>query len=154
MTTKDQFSAEEWAQVAALPGAVMMAAGLADGHMVPSVREMAAGTGALADAVKAHPENAVLQELIASRPTQPEIDKSQVSSIEQVVGALTEEITAGVEVARARLTPEEFGQLAEALSATAKAAVERLGDGFMGSGSEKVDAGEAQFLTTLAAILG
>ncbi len=154
MTTKDQFSPEEWTQVAALPGAVMMAAGLADGHMVPSVREMTAGTSALAAVVKAHPENAVLQELLAARPAQPEIDKSQVANIEQAVAALTEEIRQGVEVARAKLAPEEYAQLAEALGAAARAAVERLGDGFMGSGKEKVDAGEKQFIDTLSAIFG
>lgn len=155
MATREQFSDEEWAQVSTLPGLVIMAATMADGHLMPSVREVSAGAKALAQGAASHPENGILT-LLASSPSAP--DKNalgpKVESAEQLVGALEVEITEAVGVLRANLGTEELGQITEALTASARAVVDRLSDGFMGSGTEKVDAGEAAFMDRLATILG
>ena len=156
MTTREDFSDEEWAKVAELPALVIMAACMSDGHIIPGMRELAAGSESLAAGVKAHPDNAVLQAMAATKPSAPETSKEEQSKVADAAGAvalLSTQIEGGIAVAKAHLTVAEYEQVREVLLASARAAVERLGDGFMGSG-EKVTTSEAAFidhLTTLFA---
>jgi hypothetical protein len=157
MTTREQFTDEEWASVSGLSGAVIMAASLADGHMMPSVREIKAGADALTEGTARYPESTILHELLAAAPKSPSLDagpdEQKPGNVEEVIGLMLVEIEQGVAAARANLATEEFAQLREILLAVAHAVVERLGDGFMGSGKDKVDTGEATFLERLTAIL-
>ena len=43
MTTKDDFTADEWELVSGLPGMVLAAAAWSDGKLVPAMREVIAG---------------------------------------------------------------------------------------------------------------
>jgi hypothetical protein len=152
MTTREQFSDEEWAQVSALPGLVIMAACLSDGKMVPSVREMAAGAEALAAGGKAHPENGVLQALLSDQG-KPTLDDAKPASVEQAVEQLVAEITERASALKSKLGTEEYAELAGVLVGVARAVVERLGTGFMGHGDEKVSPSEAAFVDRLTTIL-
>jgi hypothetical protein len=156
VTTRDQFSDEEWAQVAALPGLVIIGASISDGHTLPAVREVKAGGEALTEGLARYPENAILQAFTAET-TKKESDKGKGSgsseeSPEDVRESMAEGIEAGVAVLRVRVTVEEFEQISEVLVACARAVAERLGSGFMGSGDEKVSPGEQAFVDRLASI--
>lgn len=152
MTTREQFTDEEWATASALPGLVVMASCLADGKMVPSVREIAAGAGALTAGAQAHPENTVLQALV-SNETKPDLGDSKPQNVEAAVELLVAEITESAAALKAKLGTEEYAEISGVLVAVAHAVVERLGTGFMGGGSEKVSAGEQSFVDRLTAIL-
>jgi hypothetical protein len=161
MTTRADFSDDEWTQVSVVPGLVLAAACLSDGHMMPSVREISAGSTALLQGIEKYPANAVLQEwkTDASKGASTAKDavkgdeNTKVANVAEEVDSIVAELEPGVAALRAKTTPEEFSQICEALTATATAVVERLGDGFWGSGKEKVDATEQQFVDRLAALL-
>ncbi len=155
MTTRELFSDEEWGKVTALAGEVIVAACVSDGHLMPGVRELKAGVEALSDGAKRYPDNPVLQALLSTAPSSPSGEPHDPHKVDDAAGALAllvAGIEAGVAVARAHLSREEYGQLREVLTASAHAVVERLGAGFMGGG-DKVTASEQAFEDRLAAIL-
>jgi hypothetical protein len=152
MTTREQFTDEEWATASALPGLVVMAACLSDGKMVPSVREITAGAGALAAGAAAHPENAVLQALV-SHETKPDLGDSKPENVAAAVELLVTEITESAAALKAKVGTEEYAEITGVLQSVAHAVVERLGTGFMGGGSEKVSASEQSFVDRLTTIL-
>jgi hypothetical protein len=157
MTTREQFTDEEWAQASALPGLVVMAASLSDGKVMPSIRELTAGGEALTAGAAKYPDNVLLQALkegmsAAKEESSEEIKTDQVSNVAEVVEKLVGEIQESVAVVESKLTAEEFFQLREVLEAAATAVVERIGTGFMGSG-EKVSESEAAFVARLRQIL-
>jgi hypothetical protein len=155
MTKPEQFSDEEWQQVGALPGLVIMAASLSDGKIVPSVRELAAGAEALAEAGKAHPESVVVQSMLAAdiKPEADEVKKAGVTNVAEVVEVLVGEITEAIAVLRSRVGTDEVAAVGAVLLAMARAVVERLGTGFMGSGQDKVSPTEQSFVDRLTALL-
>jgi hypothetical protein len=157
MTTREQFTDEEWAQASALPGLVVMAATLSDGKVMPSIRELQAGGEVLTAGAAKYPDNVVLQQLkegmtAAKEESSEEIEQDQVSNVAEAVDKLVEQIQASVAVLQTKVTAQEFFQLREVLEAAATAVVERIGTGFMGSG-EKVSESEAAFVARLREIL-
>jgi hypothetical protein len=155
VTTREDFNDDEWTKVSELPALVIMAACMSDGHIIPGMRELAAGSEALAAGVKAHPDNAVLQAIAATKPSAPETSKEDQAKVADAAGAvalLTAQIEAGIAVAKAHLTVDEYEQVRDVLLASARASVERLGDGFMGSG-QKVTTSEAAFIDHLTTLL-
>jgi hypothetical protein len=159
MTTREQFTDEQWAAATALPSLVIMAASLSDGKMMPSIREMKAGGEALVAGAARYPDNVLLQALRegaeaarAETKAGQEQERDTPTRLADVVETLVGQIEESASVARARVSTEEFVQLREVLTAAATAVVERLGDGFMGSG-EKLTDSETAFVTRLTAIL-
>ncbi len=157
MTTREQFTDEQWAAATALPSLVIMAASLSDGKMMPSIREMKAGGEALVAGAARYPDNVLLQALregveAAKAGTKAGQEQDTPTSLADVVETLVGQIEDSASVARARVSTEEFVQLREVLTAAATAVVERLGDGFMGGG-EKLTDSETAFVTRLTAIL-
>jgi hypothetical protein len=157
MTTREQFTDEEWTQASALPGLVVMAASLSDGKMMPSIRELQAGASALAAGAQQYPDNLVLQQLkdgmnAAKEESSEEIKADKVASVAEVVDKLVGEIEESVALLKSKVTVDEFVQLREVLEATANAVVERIGTGFMGSG-DKVSDTEKAFVERLRTIL-
>jgi hypothetical protein len=144
-----------------VPGLVLVAACLSDGHMMPSVRELSAGSEALAKGIDTYPENAILQAWkteakegasAAKDAAKPE-EGEKVANVAQAVDSIVADLEPGLTLLRAKATPEEFSQIGDVLKATATAVVERLGDGFWGSGKDKVDATEQQFIDRLGSLL-
>ena len=154
MAGKDLFTDEEWATIAPIPGLVVMAASMADGKMMPSVREITAGGEVLVEAAKAHPDNTLIGELVAGmKDEKPDLGEAKPSSSEAVVDLLVGQIQAGWTTFTSKAPADDVTALRDLLSAAAKAVVERLGTGFMGSGAEKVSPGEQSFLDRLAGVL-
>ncbi|MCA0330970.1 MAG: hypothetical protein LCI03_13855 [Actinobacteria bacterium] len=157
MTTREQFTDDEWQQASALPGLVVMAASLSDGKMMPSIRELQAGTEVLAAGAQKYPDNLLLQQLkegmsAAKEESSEEIQQDKAGSVAEVVEKLVEEIQESVDVIKAKVTADEFFQVREVLEGAASAVVERIGSGFMGSG-EKVSESEKAFVERLRTIL-
>ncbi len=157
MTTREQFSDEQWAEASALPALVIMAASLADGKVMPSIRELKAGGEVLVAGAARYPDNVLLQHLkegaeAAKAETKEGQEQAKPTSVDDMVGTLLGQIEESVAVARGRLATEEFGQLREVLLEAAAAVVERLGGGFMGSG-DKVTESETSFVARLTQIL-
>lgn len=157
MTTREQFTDEQWAEASALPGLVVMAASLSDGKVMPSIREVSAGSKALVEGAQKYPDNVLLQHIkdsahAAKAETKEGQEQDKPANVSEAVESIVGQIQESVAVARERLTTEEFAQLREVLVASATAVVERLGDGFMGSG-EKVNESEKAFVARLAELL-
>lgn len=162
MATRWQFSDEEWARVRALPDLVITAACISDGKLPPAVRELAAGAEAMTEGIKRYPDNALLQYLQSlkddalyaiSRVGQDDSAAAKVENVAEALEVMVKEIEAGLAVVRVHVSTEEFAQFGEVLFGTARAVVERLGDGFMGGGKEKVSEREQAFVDRLAAVL-
>jgi hypothetical protein len=157
MTTREQFTDEQWAEASALPGLVIMTASLSDGKVMPSIREVSAGSKALVEGAQKYPDNILLQHIkdsasAAKAETKEGQEQDKPANVAEAVESMVGQIAQSIGVARERLTTEEFAQLREVLIAAATAVIERLGDGFMGSG-EKVTESEKAFVTRLGELL-
>jgi hypothetical protein len=158
MTTKNDFTPEEWELVSGLPGLVLAGAAWSDGKMVPAVREIVAGGEVLQKASVGAPEGSLVHDLFAgaadSKETKAAMSDDKPASPEAASELLTAKVGEAFGVLSAKATPEEVADVRATLEATAKAVVERLGSGFWGSGSDKVSEGEKAFLERLATVLG
>ncbi len=154
MAGKDLFTDEEWALVTPVPALVVMAASISDGKAMPSVREITAGAEVLVEAAKDHPADTLVGELVAGlKDHRPDLGESKPSSTAGVVDELVAQIEAGWRTFTSKAPGEDVVALRAVLTTAAKAVVERLGTGFMGSGDEKVTPSEQAFAGRLAAIL-
>lgn len=156
MTSKADFTPEEWEKVASLPGYVLGAAAWSDGKAMPAMREVVAGGKVMAQAAAGQPEGSLVRDLFShpARPQKPEGTPSAGSSAAEAgLAMVTAEITESWALLRTKATSDELAQVRSTLEGAAKAAVERLGTGFWGSGPETVSAGEQAFLARLDSIL-
>ncbi|HET7900707.1 MAG TPA: hypothetical protein VFL59_05930 [Candidatus Nanopelagicales bacterium] len=154
MTTKDDFTAEDWEKVAALPGLVLAGAAWADGKMMPAMRELVAGGEVLTAAANGQPEGSVVRDIFAgAAQSKPDLGDAKPASTEDAVTLMTGRIQEAFAILSATATPDEVAAVRTTLEGTATAVVERLGSGFWGSGSDKVSEGERAFLDRLAAVL-
>ena len=158
MTTKADFTAEEWELVSGLPSLVLAGAAWADGKMVPAVREIVAGGQVLQQAAASAPEGSLVRDLFAgatdSKEAKETMGEDKPSSPQDAVEKLTAKVGEAFALLEAKATPEEVASVRTTLEATAKAVVERLGSGFWGSGADKVSEGEKAYLERLATVLG
>ncbi len=154
MTTKNDFTVEEWEKVSALPGLVLAGAAWADGKMMPAMRELVAGGEVLTAAANGQPEGSVVRDIFAgAAQSKPDLGDAKPASTEDAVTLMTGKIQEAFAILSSKATPDEVAAVRATLEGTAKAVVERLGSGFWGSGSEKVSAGEQAFLDRLAQVL-
>jgi hypothetical protein len=154
MAGKDLFTDEEWALIAPLPGLVIMGATVSDGKVMPSVREVAAGSEVLVAAAKTHPADSIVGELVAGmKDSKPDLGEEKPTSGEAVLEVLVGQIRTGWAAFVAKAPADDVAALRELLSNAAQAVVERLGTGFIGSGAEKVSPGEQAFVDQLAEII-
>jgi hypothetical protein len=151
MATRWQFSDAQWARVRALPDLVIRAACMSDGKSPPAVRELAAGGETMTEAIKRYPDNAFLQYLqslrddtlyVLSKAGKDDSAAAKVENVAEAVELMAKEIEAGVAAVRTHVSTEEFAQFGEVLLDSARAVVERLGDGLLGGGKEKVSKSE------------
>jgi hypothetical protein len=154
MTTKDDFTAEEWTKVAALPGLVLTGAAWADGKMMPAVREIVAGGEVLSKAGASQPEGSLVHDMFAEAGKhKPDLGEAKPASTEQAVELISGQINDAFSLLESKASTDEVAVVRTTLEDAAKAVVERLGSGFWGSGSSKVSEGEQAFLGRLADIL-
>lgn len=159
MTTREDFTDEEWASVQLLPVLALSGSVLSDGRkLVTSFSETIAGMGAFKEASAAQPDNALVQAIAEGLESQSgkqavNLSPENASTTAEAVNQIGNQIQGAVDIVRAKATPEEFDGLKTVLVATAQSAAERKGSGPLGFGGEKVDANEQAFLDRLTAIL-
>lgn len=159
MTTKDDFTEEEWASVQLLPVLVLSGSVLADGRkLVTSFSETIAGMGAFKEASNAQPDNALVQAIAAALESQSgkqavNLNPENAGTTAEAVTQISNQIQGAIDTVRAKATPEEFEGLTSVLLSTAQTAAERKGSGPLGFGGDKVDANEQAYLDKLSAIL-
>lgn len=152
MTAKDDFTAEEWAEVESLPGMVIGGAAMADGRkLITTIREVTAGSKALEEGARKYPSNALLQDM-AKGSGKASLD-GKPSNSEELITLIGDDVQKSWTILQAKATPEEAGQIAEVLLAAGTATVERTGSGHFGHGGEQVDAHEKAFMDRVTEIL-
>lgn len=149
MTSKDDFTAEEWSRVLALPGLVLGAAALADGrNVVALMKEATAGGTTLSAEVAKYPTNPIIASFTDGSMKAPD-----TTSTDEAVAMMLEETSAAFALVRAKATPQEAAEVGSVLTTVAAAVVAAAGSGMFGGGADKVDPREQVVLDRLAGII-
>lgn len=149
MTSKDDFTEDEWALVLRLPGLVLGACALADGRNVAALmKEAAAGGSTLTAEVAKYPANPIIAAFTDGSMKAPD-----TTSTEEAVILMMADVAEGFALVRAKATAEETAQVGALLTAVGAAVVAAAGQGMFGGGADKVDPREQAVLDALAGIL-
>lgn len=149
MTSRDNFTPDEWELVTRLPGLVLGAAALADGrNVVALMKEAAAGGSTLTAQVAAYPDNPIIAAF-----TDGSMNAQESGSTEEVVAAMLADVERGYGLVRDKATAQEATEVATVLTAVAQSVVAAAGRGLFGGGADTVDPREQAVLDRLAAII-
>jgi len=150
MTTKAEFNAEEWQQVAegpALAGLIVIAA-----QRGGTIRESVHMARAYTEARKLHGDTDLLGEVVAAPPA---IDTKRFQTHEALRNTGLARIRDGVALLEAKATPEELEEYRRFTLTVAQAAAEAdKSGGFLGIGGERVSEAENAALDQIAEALG
>jgi hypothetical protein len=145
VTSKADFSAEEWTIVAEAP--LQAGARVAAAEHGGAVHEKQAIRRVYAAARELRGESALLDDLVASPP---EVDLQRMG-----VGAGNERLLAAVAILEAKATPEDVDTYKGFVLAVVQTVAEALREGgFLGIGGEEVSAREQAALDEIGAVLG
>jgi hypothetical protein len=148
MTTKAEFNAEEWEQIAeapALAGLMVITA-----QRGGTLRESLAMGKVYAQTAKEHST-----ELIGEMGTLPKIEPREFSSNEDVRAQGASRIAEAVRLLEAKATPEELEEYrAFAMKVAQRAAEADKSGGVLGIGGERVTSAEQTVLAEIADALG
>jgi len=150
MTTRDDFTTEEWAAIGLLPGQVIGAVAIADGrNLIKLAKETAKGGSALTAEVAKYPGNPLMAALTeGGSGSAPES-----GSTEEAANARLDEAAATFAMLHQKGSPEHVAQLGAVLKATAQAVAEAAGSGFFGGGEDRVDPREQAVIDRLNAMI-
>lgn len=160
MSDKTSFSAEEWASVLQLPGAVAMYIITASPAIGDSIKETYALAQNLADAAQKESASGLLKAVLdefkdagSARQAQPKFEGQQdmASLRTEILATIRKDVALVEQKAEANEANEYKMWLYKVANDTAHAAKE--GD-FMGIGGEKVNQAETDALTELGTIFG
>jgi hypothetical protein len=163
MTSRGDFTSEEWALLVALPREAAIAAAVADADdpldatkaIVAAFKELVAGAAT-------YPDNALIADVLLELRTGQEGPEDQSETIEvdaaqrdrQLAGALDHARRAN-ETLRATADPDEADEYRTWILAIGREAVRAAtSGGFLGIGAERVTETEAEFMGKLRAALG
>jgi hypothetical protein len=150
MTTKADFNAEEWDQIAqgpALAGLIVIAS-----QRGGTIRESLAMAKTYGEAQKSHTAGDLLADLVKSAPN---LNAKQFSSKEDMRTSGLQKITEAVALVQAKATPEELADYRSfAMTVAQHAAEADKSGGFLGIGGERVTGNEESALNEIAAALG
>jgi hypothetical protein len=150
MTTKTDFNAEEWAQVAGAPAIAGFI--VATAQKGGTIRETMAMGKAYAEAKKEHGDSDLLGEIVATSP-QPDL-KGIESKDELRIEGLAK-LRQAVELLQSKATPEEVDDYrAFTLTVAQRAAEADKSGGVLGVGGERVTDAEREALAAVAEALG
>ncbi len=173
MTSKSDFSADEWYLVMKTPSLVGSAVASAgrSGAMGTMKELMASVQGNMAAATD-YPDNALLQAIIA-KPTDldreqtkaylqeqqqrmmEEVNARQLKTPEALADAAIDDMTAVINLLESRATAQEVADYKNWTYAVAQKVAEAAKEGgFLGIGGERVSEAESAFLARLASTLG
>jgi hypothetical protein len=157
MTTKADFTEEEWARLERSPMIASMAISLADpGGPIEAVKESMAAIKSVNEAAQSG--DALVAEVAKGFAEKTKARKSPMGDF-RPKGALAgqeilDELRAVNELVTQKATPEEAAAFREWLLATAKRSADAAKEGgFMGFKAERVSEGEQDMLTKLAEAL-
>ena len=146
MTTKADFTEEEWTQVIEGPTSAGMVVTTAERG--GTFRETFAMAGAYTDARKEHGASELLDEIVSHRP---KTDRIKAHSKEELKDGYLDEIRAAVALVTAKATPEELGDYRLFVVNLAKKVAQAKKE----KGSEDgVTAAEASAIAEIEAALG
>jgi hypothetical protein len=149
MTTKAEFNAEEWEQIAsgpAIAGLIVVAA-----QRGGTIRE----TIAMAKAYGEERENHTAELIGELASTPPKVDRKEFSSAEDLRTRGLGKVTEAVAALEAKATPEEVDAYrAFSLAVAQRAAEADKSGGVLGIGGERVSDAERTALNDVAAALG
>jgi len=150
MTTKADFNAEEWAQIAegpALAGLIVISS-----QRGGTIRETLAMAKVYAAAQKEHAAGDLVGELVKSAP---QLESKEYSSKEDLRTRGLGKISDAVKLVEAKATPGELAEYREFAMAVAQHAAEAdKSGGFLGIGGERISGNEQTALNDVAAALG
>ena len=150
MTTKAEFNAEEWEQIAggpALAGLIVISA-----QRGGTIRETVAMAKVYKETADQHGGSDLVGEIAA---TTPSIDRHEFSSAEDLRTRGLGKITEAVGLVESKATPDELAAYrAFAITVAQRAAEADKSGGFLGIGGERVSDSERTALNDVAAALG
>jgi hypothetical protein len=137
MTSKADFTDEEWKQVLEGPPGAGMAVIVSDRG--GSIRETFSMAKAYTEARKQAGESQLLDELVSAKP---EMDRTRYKTPEEMKEGSLRQIREGVEVLKAKATPEELEEYRQFIVDLANRVAEARKEGFMGLSGERVSDAE------------
>ena len=158
MTTKADFTPEEWEQLLEMPMTAAMYIIMADPAVFGSIKEAYSVAKSIATQAQKPDNTELLRFMLADlqdkeqvKQAQPEIDKKNAAGAMQ---ALLDDLTAGVALMDQKATPEESTQIRHWLYQLAVNTAEASKEGgFLGIGAVRVSDAEKSALQDLAAVL-
>jgi hypothetical protein len=158
MTTKAEFTEEEWARIGRAPLVAGMAISLADpGGPIESIKESSAAIRTVLEAAQGGGHGDFVQALAADVAEKARQRQNPMAGFRPKGAQARDEVLDELRAVNALLvektTPEEADAFREWLkSAAQRAALAAKEGGFLGFNAERVSEGEQQMLDTLAAI--
>ena len=154
MTTKDDFTEEEWTRIRRAPFVAGMAISLADpgGPIEMSKESMTTMKSATNPPSRAQ----LLAEIALDIQSMTQQRQNPISGYKpQAAQQIVEELGAVSEIVSSKATPEEAAAFKQWLLATAQAAADAAKEGgFMGFGAVQVSEGEKNMLDQVRAAIG
>jgi len=154
MTTKDDFTEEEWTRIRRAPFVAGMAISLADpgGPIEMSKESMTT----MKSATNPPSREQLLAEIALDIQSMTQQRQNPISGYKpQAAQQIVEELGAVSEIVSSKATPEETAAFKQWLLATAQAAADAAKEGgFMGFGAVQVSEGEKNMLDQVRAAIG
>ena len=158
MTTKTDFSAEEWDALLAGPLAASMYIIVSSPSVFGSIKEITAMTKELAKAATRPDNTELLRFMLADyqdKDAMKRITPNIKGNAEEVKNGLRAIIARAVELLNAKATPEESAQIRAWMSELAVTTAEAAREGgFLGIGAVRVSDAEKRALVELSEVLG
>lgn len=160
MTTKADFTDEEWAHLTRAPFVAGMAISFADpGGPIEAVKETAAALRTVLDAAESDERGPLVRAIAQDVAAQARRRQNPLAGFKakgaQAAEQILDELREADRIVTAKATPEEAAAyrqwLLDAAGEAARAAKE---GGFLGFHAERVSEGEQRMLDTLAEVLG
>ena len=149
MTAKADFTEDEWKTVLEAPpsaGLIVIASDRGG-----SIRESFSMAKAYTEARKQHGESQLLDELVTAKP---EMHHTRYHSPEELKEACLKHISDGVELLKAKGTPEELDEYKKFIVGLANRVAEARKEGFMGLSGDRVSDDERAAIEEIEAALG
>jgi hypothetical protein len=160
LTTKADFTEEEWTRLKRAPFVAGMAISLADpGGPIEALKETAATLKTVLGTAESGGHGELVGAIASEAAAETKERKNPLADFkpkgatarEQIV----DELAGASQIVRAKGTPDEADAFGQWLLAAARAAADAAKEGgFMGFHAERVSAGETQMLEKLAAVVG
>jgi hypothetical protein len=149
MTSKSDFSADEWSTI--VEGPLLAGMRVVTARRGGTIRESLAIGQTYARARRQHGESDLLDDLVSSPPA---MDPSRLPSDADIGRVTTEHLGKAVQLLERRASPEEVDAYKRFVLTLAEAAADAHREGgFLGVGGEKVSEGERVALDEIAASL-